>query len=483
MVRGSCSLPVIALALGGCSLIYDPDRLPGAATDAGDDDGDDGGGGSPLLIAIEGGVLEEGRGVDGSRPAVLRVTGQRLRSTTTFRASWVSEPGNPLDIIGHEVRDDGTAAVLALALAIDPGRSGGPRTLEIRTGDGTANETVTIDVAMLPELTLPAQAAMPPFLYSRIRVAGPVHVGLPNNALILRSVSSIAIDATIDVDAVAEVGGAGACSKGLLCPGSGKPGGADQGGGGGGFGTDGTGGELLGAGGDGGAVVGQRMLAPFGAEANRGQPGGGGFDGTNEDALPGGGGGALALWAGGDVTVAATARVSATGGSGSGGISAASGGGGGGGSGGAVLVHAGGRLQARSGAIDCPGGEGGADARRGGEGGEGRVRVDAGRLDGVPGQRVDDLVGAGVAYRGPSFDIATPVLTRSATLDLAVLGPPTEMLTLTGPFGMRSTTTDLDGLARFVAVPVTPGIDRLCVTVAGTPEDALGRDCVEIAAP
>ena len=386
MVRGSCSLPVIALALGGCSLIYDPDRLPGAATDAGDDDGDDGGGGSPLLIAIEGGVLEEGRGVDGSRPAVLRVTGQRLRSTTTFRASWVSEPGNPLDIIGHEVRDDGTAAVLALALAIDPGRSGGPRTLEIRTGDGTANETVTIDVAMLPELTLPAQAAMPPFLYSRIRVAGPVHVGLPNNALILRSVSSIAIDATIDVDAVAEVGGAGACSKGLLCPGSG-------------------------------------------------------------------------------------------------GISAASGGGGGGGSGGAVLVHAGGRLQARSGAIDCPGGEGGADARRGGEGGEGRVRVDAGRLDGVPGQRVDDLVGAGVAYRGPSFDIATPVLTRSATLDLAVLGPPTEMLTLTGPFGMRSTTTDLDGLARFVAVPVTPGIDRLCVTVAGTPEDALGRDCVEIAAP
>ena len=142
-----------------------------------------------------------------------------------------------------------------------------------------------------------------------------------------------------------------------------------------------------------------------------------------------------------------------------------------------------GLLRAITGSIDCEGGEGGRDAIEGGPGGVGRVRIDAATLAGVPGPLVDDLVRSGVPYRGASFAIETPLVVTAATLDVQVVGPPQEMLVLDVPGGARTVMTDAAGSARFMAVPVPPGLHRLCVTVAGTPLDPFGRSCLDLAAP
>ncbi len=457
-------------------MIYDPDRLLG----------DGGGGGdartdaskAPTLTGIEARSLVEGAGVGGSRPAVVRLLGTGLGGGVAFYAQMLG--GSFLEIVDREVSADGHSAVLAIQLPIDATFGSGVRTLAISIGNSSA-DPVTTEVTMLPELTLAAETPTAPYLYSMIRISGATHIPGGIGPLILHSTSSIIIDAGLDVDAGDGVG-RGACVAGPACPGGGQAGVGGFGGGGGGFGSTGGGGRPLGSGGAGGAAIGEPMLVPLGADANRGQPGGRGFEVAAEDASGGGGAGALGLWSEGDVSITAGAHVSAAGGAGKSGVQSGVGGGGGGGSGGAVLIHAGGTLHAFAGAVDCPGGAGAHDQFDGGDGGGGRVRIDAAIVDGASGA-IDKVVAAGEAYRGPSFVAETPLLSGMASIDIDVVGTPGATLILTGADEPLFATPDMAGSGRFASVPLAAGIHRLCVTVAGLSDDPLGLSCIDLAVP
>lgn len=464
-------MPWLACALSGCSLIYDPDRLPtvtqdATASDAPVDVSIDAPDGPPVVTAIEAEALFEGMGQGGSRPAIVVVRGRRLDE----RAFSLTLGASPLPAPEVHVSTDRRLAVLVVPLPYRPEDTGTIR-LGLAFGGAPPVDVTPPEVTLLPELDLDGAVTTLAPLYARIRVTGPLRTPAGDGPYVLRAIADISIEHPVRADAVAGDPGTGACAT-TLCPGAGGAGVASGGGGGGGFGSPGLDGAL--AAGNGGAMVGSMALAMFGANAERGQPGGPGDSGAGEaGGVAGAGGGALAVWAGGDVIIAAGAGLSAAGGAGGTGGRIDLGGGGGGGSGGAIYVHAGGELRGPPGVVTAPGGAGGDDQHDGGRGGVGRIRLEAPVLSPM-------LTGEGVVYRGASI-ASVPTATSSPTLDVLVLGQPSALVNLTNDGNSAGLApADASGRHTFAAVALHPGSNKLCVYSPGGSPLPMVSTCVVV---
>jgi hypothetical protein len=319
--------------------------------------------------------------------------------------------------------------------------------------------------------------------YSRITVGANHHVasGTPG-AIVLRAIEDISIGAVLDVDAAGRTAGAGsgcdgaAAGGGATCAGGGAAGAGGgtldhgAGGGGGGFFTSGGGGVPA------GAIHGGEMLVPLGAagdDGNHGSGGGGGGAGVLGNAgAGGGGGGTIVLVAGGEVVVSSGALLRAQGGRGgdAGGLAlVGSGGSGGGGSGGAIVVRAGAGVRFEGAAfpwLTAPkGGAGTPVVNVGGDGSNGRVRVD----QPVASPGVGSMVGMAGSAAGPAWDPTTPALvtTPNATVTLraqaGVYGVIANDLPIANGRGGNET---ISGGAVDVSVDLARGRNRICALYA-----------------
>ncbi|MBA2543212.1 MAG: hypothetical protein H0V17_26460, partial [Deltaproteobacteria bacterium] len=372
----------------GCSLIYNPSNLPDPLSD-----------GTPLpdlmpdlpIVPVDAdpALLEitdvsprellEGQGVDGSRRAVVFITGVNIiNGATVAITAHAGATGTPLITVDNTaavVSTDGLNIAVPVLVEVDPLIGPGTATPTIRldvsvtqpTATDPVTKTLTTNPAGDPLLTLTGLeehltgaleinlATNPPKLFSQINATTVTFIGsgqLPT----LQAVSSITIADPISVNGSGITAGPGGGNGGAGGTGgavnteAGNPGsGAGAGSpnaGGGGFGEAGGAGA-----GAGGGPVGTANLSTL-ASPNRGS-GGAGAEGPilSTGGAGGGGGGTILVTAGGTLSFN---QITASGGNGS----TAAGNTGGGGSGGAVVVRAGGAITSTTG-ISALGGTGG----------------------------------------------------------------------------------------------------------------------------
>ncbi|HEU5060708.1 MAG TPA: hypothetical protein VFU21_29460, partial [Kofleriaceae bacterium] len=321
--------------------------------------------------------------------------------------------------------------------------------------------------------------------YTHVMLSGDVSV-TGDAPLRIVATAGMQIGGSLRADAGdAPAAGSGGCAGGGSAmaadcgDGSGKAGSSDAtpgGGGGGGFGSEGTAGT--GGGGQEGSTSGQAFLVPLPpelTETSRGAGGGGGGGATG--GLGGGSGGVIELTTPATLSMAGDAVISASGGDGED-LLCTTGGGGGGGSGGAILVRAGRLLVGAGARVEARGGQGaGGGACVGGDGGDGRIRIDRGN---------DAAPDAGpAAFVGPAPVIADlPVIVSEAELALPVRAKPNTSYQVF--IGDRDTPvtfeTDGDGIGT-ANVPLEPGLNRLCVQVAPAADLAYpeAKNCVNVA--
>lgn len=507
-----CPVALIAPAITGCSLLYNPNNLPGprpidaAIADVNAAD--------PMIFDFEPLAIDEGQGDGGSLPALLVLHGQNLVNAhpvltltppgsvtvsveTTGDVS-VSSAGDFMvfQIVAHVDHALVGPVQLAITIAQDVGAQYGG-------GTATAPAPQPLTLNGLPELTgapevvsgtLTTQLLKPKYSMVDLKSLGAVKLAnspapaATSTAAVIQAVSSIttaALTATASGDKAGPGGISGAVAKGQGT-GGGSPGTAAQvagtggGGGGAGFatsGSNGSGGGVGGSmGGGGGSIAGNENLVPL--SDNLPSAGGGGGAGSlvggASGGAGGGGGGVVELIAGGDITTDAIASGGGTGDTGAAGVG--SGGGGGGGAGGVVFVSsAAGAVKA--GPITVSGGGGGGP--NGGAASVGRVRWDA----------IGDTAPQSPsrpAHRGPSFMTAPRIVTRSP-----------QMFTLAGTQGDGFTIRVTDqqhtahdgGHASFAAdntalisAALYPGYNQLCITLdRGTPGQPEADKCIEVA--
>jgi hypothetical protein len=481
-------LVLLSMPLGGCSLIYSSDRLP-ALNDAPPADV------NPPGLTIERvspAVLLEGQGDGGSRPAVLVVHGTNIAAGATVMVT--THPG---EMNNASVMVDNAAAVVdaygqsiavPITLYVDknigPSQSirldvtviQAPPNAEIRATLGD-DEDPALTLQGLPELEGTLAAMIEP-LYSKIDVTAIPTAGL-TGPLILRSTSSIKIAGSgpLALNADGQDPGPGGFRGGeggpggVLGPGGeGKeglgPGGGRPSGGGAGFarpGDAGTGAQ--------GPVAGEPALTTLTTpdSRNRGSGGAGGRGGGllgGPGGTGGGGGGALELTAGGDLTVEVS--IEAKGAAGTGGTNGGTPGGGG--SGGVVLLRTGGTLTLAAPGVTATGGPKGGAANAG-DGSEGRIRIDA------PDPAVMIMSAPGVGYRGPRFDLMTPMIVREEKPRLTFVGQPGALIKYTIEDGESTTLGPIEIMMPAagkttvpLAMPLFRGFNRLCALVTGVTE-------------
>jgi hypothetical protein len=464
-------LPTI---LGGCSKLYDPDRLADA-TDALPDVAIPADPDSPVIDSVAPSVLVEGTGVGGSRPALLVLTGKNFvpsNINVEIKVAGGSTRMIMVDKSKLEVETHGLRVMVPISLPVDEGL-GKDQTVPLDvqvTQDGSAGPvsvmlTGKLALKGLPELKAPPMGGLVGEVgeYSQIAITSGTITTAMNQPrpVILRSRSSVEITPNISVSALGQAGGpgggrggdggAGGLAPGPGMEGEGPAGGAPPGGAAGFLNED----------------VGIGAFATTGT-VNRGSGGAGG-DGTllgAAGAAGGGGGGSIEITAAGDLTIAS---ISAKGAGPVGGGNP-----GGGGSGGVVLLRAGGALTA-TGTIDLTGGGTGAG---GGAGARGRARYDAGGTT-----TGDSLMGL---FRGPSF-VNLPLVTRSLKPELTIIGKPFTRFqyyftdasggNVQGPFSV----TVGEGAATFtVEKGLNRGLNRICLLVEDAALDSDTRNCVDL---
>lgn len=484
---------VLASALAGCSLIYNPNNLP-SPSDAPADaevvaDAD------PTMLALTDvapATIDEGQGDGGGRAAVVVIRGENIAPDA--QVSITSQAGNTHFTVGtvELAADHKFIAVQIVATVDDTIGAGQTNVLDIHVAQ--AGGTITRE--LLGKLTITgldtlddSKAADIPLnlkpRYARIALTGALDLtGDQDHPVLLRSASSITVgDLTANgknaSSSTGGAGGPGGCPGGnggtdgsCAAPAAGHHGGAIGNGGGGGYGSDGKSGSGSNAGTP-GTSAGNATVSTYGGfmgvSANR-SGGGGGGGGSLADLGSGGGGGGggglIELTAEGDVTAGA---LSAIGGNG---VHPALVGGGGGGSGGTIVVRAGGALV--TGAIAVAGGQS-AEKDGNGNGGAGRIRWDAPASAPPAG-----------AHRGAAF-VAAPLSVTTPNPTITMIG--------TANDGFTVYVVDHDGAIHdeqsfaFGAnnmVAVTPtlfrGYNRLCVVLdggeRGQPE---AEKCVDIA--
>lgn len=491
---GKVRCVALAGALGGCSLIYNPSNLPsppGEAAVTVD---------AEVIIDADPSHLElttafppaidEGAGIDGSRPALLVITGKNIipGAQITLARTGGGATTATVDNTQVVVAADGNMIAVPIKVDIDPAL--GPKA-------GTASYTLDVTVTQVGTITKTLPAAIrvagydelgptdPPVAgtYSRVMLTAAFTPGANAAPFVIRSSSSITIGGAITAKGGASTPGPGGGAGGT----SGQPGmglgGGKANGGGGGYATPGTGAANNGAGGAGN--LGDAALRTL-ASPNRssGGAGGGALTGGTPG-LGGGGGGTVELSARGNLSIAGVAVDGGNGGLGTGGLTTATDGGGG--SGGVALLRAGGTFMV-TGPVTATGGKKPAGSTSAGDGGDGRIRFDApvgATLSSTPG-----------AYRGPMFAADTPLIFRTKVPTIAItcqanapftyfildedgslIEPLTSPLTC-GPQGKESIDLDAKGS------PLSRGLNHICLLVDGAartdelPED---RNCVDVA--
>ncbi len=508
--RVSSTFAVAMLSLTGCSLIYNPSNLPTPASDALEPDVMP----DMMIIPVDAdpALLEitdvspreilEGQGIDGSRRAVVVITGANIVSGATVQiTAHAGETGTPLLTVHNEdvvVSTDGVTVAVPITVDVDP--LIGPGVLDrIRldvavtqptTGEPITKTLVERETADDPILTLRGlreqlgggtltiDLTQPRHQFSKIDATAIAFTGNANIPVI-ESVSSITIANLVSVNANGQTAGIGGGDGGAGGPGglvNGSPGSAGTGdgrglpsGGGGSFGSQGSAGP-----GSPGSVSGDASL-PTLESPNRGSGGAGG-DGVALGAAGGaggGGGGTISITAGGDLTFSA---ISANGGTAAGSSNK-----GGGGSGGAVLLRAGTSISVSGAGVTAKGGT----SPGTGAGGNGRVRFDAG----VKATTVasDPPVG----HRGAMIDSGTALIVRDQTPELTFNGQPGSSFSYTvedvggteTPRGPVMLTFPNNGTVanHGLAVDLFRGVSILCVRVdkaTGTAD--AGKNCVAI---
>jgi len=499
-------LALLTTTLGGCSWLYDPDRLS-PAVDALVPPPDIS---RPDLRLTDVGppVIYEGQGDGGSRAAIVVVRGSNIAQDA--RIEIVPAMGQMMFTVGTPViaSDFGS---LAVPLTI-------PAT-KLLTGDVLLDITITqplddgttvsqslkekLTLRGLPELDkdsiqAPGNIAntvqlLP--LYSKIDLSqNPSISWVGTKRVELRATSSITVanlqanggNASMNTPGA---GGPGGCSGGGpsakgLCAGGGGPGasapvlGSAGGGGGAGFASAGNPGGGNGAGAP-GTSAGSPTIATydgfetFTANMASGGGGGGNIGLTGMGAGGGGGGGIIEITAGGNVK---TGTLTVLGGKG-GEVNLQ--GSGGGGAGGVVMLRSGGTLEVMM--ANVSGGGGGTTAPAGGAGSAGRVRWD------VPLQSAAPPPATPVTpHRGPAYAKDTPLIFNEATPSITVYG------TVNDSFDINITDQDSalhsNDNATFAgtAVTIKPKLQRgynlLCISLSGGKRGTAEADkCIEVA--
>jgi len=477
MGRHLASLTLLTIPLGGCSLLYDPDRLAAAADAAP----------PPLDVRpcelmvsdISPLMLYEGTGVGGSRPAVVVITGENLVNSNTrvfIKEAGAADP-TPLISIDNEkleVGDHAQQLVAQVTVPVDTVtlKAGVTLPLDVTVtqdcAEGPVTQTLSAKMALkgLDELApvvttatnLPVTGTQE---YSQIDVGAmvtltsPTTPTVPTVPLVLRSRSSVKIVNAIKLDASGRTGGPAG--------GTGGTGGSGLGG----VGTPGT-----------GPSPGQPSGGPGGFDntdpglntlnnPNRSSGGAGGDGSTlGTGGAGGGGGGSIEISAGGDLQVGAISAKGAAGTAGNGGAGA-----GGGGSGGVILLRAGGTLMA-----------GDLDVKGGGTGVRGRARYDAGGTAMVtPGELGTDHL------RGPMFS-SLPMTVRTPKPAFMVLGKPLTSFKyfVFKPDGSVSSLTQVlfgaDGTAKVtLSEELKPGASQICLVTESGGATSQTSNCADIA--
>jgi hypothetical protein len=520
-MRQALALVLLAPAVAGCSLIYNPNNLPnphdGGAEIILDAD--------PSMLVVTGvapAVIHEGQGDGGSPPAMLVIAGHQMVDANTL-VELLPQAGSPSatpPVVGTPVvAKDGDWIAVPITAHVDPGLASSQQI----TFDVRVSEDIRAQPGMRSSFTLTGQLMLQGHseltvakgkaatidvgtleaMYSQVDLESDVTFTGSARAIV-HAVSSIVtqgITANGKAGGDAQVGsawlggcnGGGPSSAGLCNGGQGGQfsgstlGGAGGGGGGGGFATDGNPGNSAGHGGP-GAKTGDDLIVTYdgtGASTpNKSEGGGGGgasglLNGTPGGA-GGGGGGTVEFTAGGDVTINGAISAKGGGGQNSGGAA-----GGGGGAGGLVMLRAGGTLAATAG-IAVDGGAGGTPSGSNGAGGAGsagRVRWDAVK-GAAPAQ-----VSAGSFRRGPAFTLDS-ALVRDAKPNITVVADANvRFSTYAVNFGVDGPTTTLggevstgtSGTASF-SPTLGRGLTQLCLTLDGGAQGSNEADkCVFVA--
>ncbi len=508
-------MPLVA----ACSLLYNPNNLPGAAGEAGIDAFDpdaeiilDTNPDALVLESVEPSVLVEGQGVGGSSPTILVIHGRQLVNNTTTVSITAHDASGAIaeitvDNSKLDVSANGRDLAVPISFAIDAvkGKLTPRRRLDVTVSQMGATGLVTATLAMkapgdsavleleyLDELTNASpefaglQLAPGTYRYSRVVITGGLKASSNAGPLRIESISSFSSTGVVNIKAVGGTptaggngggNGGGASTLGPANPGSSGAGdGAGKSsGGGGGFGSVGLGGPV------GGPKTGDDALKDF--TSNRSSGGGGGLGGVGIASTGGGvggaGGGVIELTAGGDLSIG---DLTAIGGDGAVVAATSNGGGGGGGSGGAVLLRARGSLTITS-ATATGGLAGGGGAVASHAGGEGRVRIDTPAnvlaINSVP-----------AAFRGPMLAADSNLIVRTETPTFIVTGAKNRSFSyffvnsdgaqagtpsLIGPSGTQSLTIP-------ASKPLGRGINHFCLLVDGadaaSPPEAM--NCYDI---
>jgi len=481
------------VALGACSLIYNPSNLPTGPGEAAVTidaevilDAD------PTHLAITAAFppsLDEGVGIDGSRAGVLVVTGMQIIPGAQVSVARTGGGATTATIDNTQavVAADGFMIAVPIKIDIDPALGPSAATasymLDVTvTQAGTITKTLpaAVQVVGYDELTA-ATAPAGTHTYSRVMLTGPFTATASAAPLVIRSNSSLTVTGLITASGGAATAGPGGGPGGAAAqPGMGLGGGKANGGGGG-YATPGTAGSAAGGAGNLGDAPLRTLASP---NRSSGGAGGGALTGGTAG-LGGGGGGTVELSAAGRLSIAGLAADGGNGGLGTGGITTPTDGGGG--SGGVALLRAGSAF-AVTGPVTATGGKKPSNSTTGGDGGDGRIRFDA--------PTGANLTATPSAYRGPMFNVDTPLMVRTKAPTIGITCQPNAPFTyyildedgslieplaspLTcGPQGKESIDFEAKGS------PLSRGVNHVCLLVEGAtridglPED---RNCIDVA--
>ncbi len=482
---------VLATALGGCSLIYNPSNLPNPTGDGGPDARPiDAPTDSPIADAnpallmidsVKSPPLLEGQGDGGSVPAILVVYGMNITKDATIAVTSGNAMVN-LELGTKSIANDGNSiAVLVTARVMaNVNEAAGDIPLTVTVSQpGATPQTQPWVLKPLDQLTMTGAQAVPAAnkRYSRVVVTGDVDFNRGANRAIVQAVADIDVTGRVTANAD-NVGanrdpGAGGCAGGAsgsdgICVGGGKGStGATGGGGGAGFAVAGES-----AAGAGGPPSGDPLLSSYvatGAAENKSAGGGGGGLGGHG----GGGGGTIELTAGGNINVRTIEAKGASGANG--GV----GGGGGGGAGGIVVLRAGNMLTFPT-MFNISGGAGGSGVGVGGVGSVGRARYDAATTAGTepstPTPRRGPMI---VRPANPIYEITRPQLTITGTV-----GDKVDVIVLYPDGGGNQTLSQITlTSAVFMFQPTLMiGLNQICVIIPGgnfARDEA--KNCIDVA--
>lgn len=483
----SLSMVAASALLGGCSFMYDTDELrpfepepekpPNADPNALE------------LTELSPLSMFEGMGDDGSRPALLVLTGSDFDHTTTIEIT--RDDGQPvagLELVGAALLErDLKHLAISVSVKASAELPAGeiPLTVWVKKPSPDGGELVRSlpwKLVALPELEVTQtgyelNSETNNKLYSKVNIQAPIGVRgrLP---LIVRSMSSlkIATDFTFNLNASGSTGGLAGGEDG------GKAGGPGFGFGrgfGGNNGTDG-GGAGFATPGFGGTASGPEVGDPFITSFSTNRSSGGGAGAVLLNLLGGeggGGGGSIELSAAGELTIGGIASAGGVGGTAALNLGL---GDGGGGSGGAIIVRSG--VKATVGALNANGGLGGNNPATSNRGADGRIRIDAPSLESGP--------VSPAAVRGAMFDPGTPAVSGEAVLSLR----------LHGAAGTRFDIQHLNGADQKIAdkvlvdfqgsntltvkIELQAGLNRLCTTPSSdsaSVSNLESTNCIDVA--